>query len=73
MAWIFWRSRVSVAELWHDKQERLFIEAIRTLKNFEVTKGGGVSIAPEELGAKVLESRARNSLFVDSAHRRSAE
>ncbi|SDJ28382.1 hypothetical protein SAMN05216605_12537 [Pseudomonas abietaniphila] len=73
MAWLFWRNRPSRPESWHDKQERSFIEAIKKLKNFEVTEGGGVSIAPEELQQKVLESRTQNRQFVDSAHRRSAE
>lgn len=73
MAWLFWRHRPSRPESWHDKQERLFIEAIRPLKNFQVTERGGVSIDPEDLREKVLESRARNRPFVDSEHRRSAE
>lgn len=66
MAWIISKNRGSLPESWHDKQDRLFIEAIKTLKNFEVTDGGGVSIDPEELREKVLKSRAQNSQFVGS-------
>lgn len=65
--WSIGRAARQETETWHDKQERLFIEAIKTLKNFEVTDGGGVLIDPEELREKVLKSRAQNSQFVGSA------
>lgn len=64
--WGIRRAASQETETWYDKQERLFIEAIKTLKNFEVTDGGGVSIDPEELREKVLKSRAQNSQFVGS-------
>lgn len=73
MVWFFGREKSSRPDSWESKRERLFIEAIKTLKNFEITERGGVSIDPEELRERVLESRAQNSQFVGSAHRRSAE
>jgi len=73
MVWFVGRKKSSKPDSWENKQERLFIEALKTLKNFEVTDGGGVSIAPEELREKVLKSRVQNSQFVGSARGRSAQ
>jgi hypothetical protein len=64
------RSKRKQVETWHERQERQFIEAIKKLKNFHVTDQGGVSIDPEELREKVIQSREQLKDLVAPAHRR---
>lgn len=52
-AWIFPDNRSD----WEKKQERQFIEAINSLRNYSVTSRGGLSMDPEEVREQVLASR----------------
>lgn len=52
------------------RRERQFIEAVNSLKTLRVTDRGGMSIDPEEIRDKILESREALKDLVDPAHRK---
>lgn len=60
MRW-FWRDKRSPSE---QARERAFIASVNGLKTLRVTREGGMSIDPEEIRERVIESRHALKQFV---------
>jgi hypothetical protein len=60
IAW-FWRDKRSLSE---QGRERAFIASVNGLKTLQVTPDGGMSIDPQEIRERVIESRHALKHFV---------